>query len=102
MMKGYYAAHRRYVLCFDVRDDRRRARLVKRLRDFGDRVQRSVFEAVLDDAGFQRLQAAVEKTIDPGEDSFFAYRLCPPCEARVLRLGRQDAPHDGREAVFLA
>lgn len=102
MKDGYYAAHRRYVLCFDVRDNRRRARLVKRLSDFGRRVQKSVFEAVLDDAGFRRLQAVVEKNLDLGEDSFFAYRLCPPCEARVVRLGRQDAPHDGREEVFLA
>lgn len=101
MKTDYYSGHRRYVLCFDVPDNRRRAKLVKCLRNYGARVQRSVFEAVLDHKKFTEMETGVMKIVNPGEDSFFAYHLCANCEKRVLRHGRQIAPENGRETVFV-
>lgn len=77
-------AHR-YVLAYDVPDDRRRARLAKVLSQFGDRVQYSVFVADLSPAARVRLVDAVEVVLNIAEDSLL---LCD--------LGLADGVEDDR------
>lgn len=36
-----------YLISYDIPDDRRRVRVAKTLKDYGDRVQYSVFECIL-------------------------------------------------------
>ena len=71
------------VLSYDVRDDRRRTRLAHALKDFGERVQYSVFEFQLDDKALDNLRTRVSRLIDPEEDSVRIYRLCRECERNV-------------------
>ena len=76
------------VVAYDIADDRRRTRVANILEDYGDRVQESVFEMILDatwryDALFGRLEAVME----PGEDTIRCYRLCRSCVAGVDILG---------------
>ena len=93
---------RRYVICYDVPNDRRRGQLAKRLDGYGDRVQYSVFDAVLDRALFDRLTGDIKQTIDPTEDRVTVYALCGSCEKRRVRLGI-DAGKElpGEEPVFI-
>lgn len=65
------------VVCYDVADDRRRARLDRKLKNYGERVQRSVFECHLDDKQFLEMAASLGKLIEPAEDCLFCYTLCP-------------------------
>lgn len=39
----------RFLVCYDIADDRRRDRMAKALLDYGARIQESVFLAELDD-----------------------------------------------------
>jgi CRISPR-associated protein Cas2 len=71
------------LLSYDVRDDRRRTRLAHTLKDFGERVQYSVFEFQLDDKALDRLRTRVSRLIDPKEDSVRIYRLCRDCGHNV-------------------
>jgi CRISPR-associated protein Cas2 len=64
-------------------DDRRRTRLAHTLKDFGQRVQYSVFECLLAEDQMAHLRARVAKLTDPTEDSVRFYRLCANCEARI-------------------
>lgn len=57
------------------------------LKDFGQRVQLSVFECQLDEKQLTRLRARVAKLIEPQEDSLRIYRLCGECVTRVELLG---------------
>lgn len=77
----------RYVVVYDIPDDRRRNRVAKWLQGHGQRVQYSVFECSLDEGQFRRLWQGLGKRIRAEEDSVRAYRLCPACAARVMTLG---------------
>ena len=71
------------VVSYDVPNDRRRTRLAHTLKDFGQRVQYSVFECLLDAEALDRLRQRIEKLTDPLEDSVRIYRLCLECERKV-------------------
>jgi len=71
------------LVSYDIPDDRRRTRLAHALKDFGQRVQYSVFECLLEEEQVVRLRERVAKLTDPTEDSVRIYRLCANCEARV-------------------
>lgn len=73
-------------ICYDVADDRRRARVAMTLKDFGRRAQRSVFEADLSEARFERLVRRLRRLVKPEEDSVRIYRLCEACRAKVVAL----------------
>ncbi len=76
-----------YTVCYDIRDDGRRNQVAKILLDFGERVQFSVFEAILDADQLQMLKRRVGRVLDPEEDSFRIYPLCADCTDRIEVIG---------------
>jgi CRISPR-associated protein Cas2 len=78
----------RTVIAFDVSDDRKRYRLVKVLKEYATRVQKSVFEAGdLKRSVFLRMRSRLERHIDPATDSIRYYQLCDACVARIEHFG---------------
>ena len=77
-----------YLISYDIPDDTRRVRVADTLKDFGRRVQYSVFEALLDGALLEQLRHRVERIIDREADSVRIYRLCGECEKVVEILGQ--------------
>jgi len=78
----------RVLIAFDVSCDRRRYRVVRVLKDYAVRVQKSVFEANdLPQAAYLRLRSRVEGAIDPKTDSIRYYQLCGTCVGRVEHYG---------------
>jgi CRISPR-associated protein Cas2 len=75
------------VVSYDVTENRRRTRLADALKDFGERVQLSVFECQLDEKQIASLHARLAKLIEPAEDSVRIYRLCGECSVRLELLG---------------
>lgn len=55
--------------------------------NYGQRVQNSVFECVLDPTQFAELKHRLEKIIDPGEDSLRYYFLGNNWKNRVEHVG---------------
>lgn len=77
-----------YLVSFDIVDDRVRYRAVKILKEYGVRVQKSVFECSrLSEKQLLRLKHRLEDRIDHGEDSVRYYPLCRDCLAKVERSG---------------
>lgn len=68
---------RRYLIAYDITDDRRRNRLANILASYGDRIQYSVFVADLKPARFVRLHDAIRTLIKPREDSVLLCDLGP-------------------------
>jgi CRISPR-associated protein Cas2 len=78
----------RYVIAFDVSCDRRRYRVVKVLKEYAVRVQKSVFESrELDRSAYLRMRSKLEGLIDPSTDSLRYYPLCGTCLGRVDHFG---------------
>jgi CRISPR-associated protein Cas2 len=82
------------VVSYDVPDDRRRGRLAEVLKGFGNRVQLSVFECLLEDDEVERLRRKVLREIDEQADSVRIYRLCASCREKVEILGRGERTED--------
>jgi len=76
------------LVAYDVANDRRRLRLAKALKDFGRRVQYSVFECHLDPAQLDRLRGRLQRLVDEEHDSIRIYRLCGTCGGGVEILGQ--------------
>ena len=75
------------VVSYDIADDRRRRRIFKLMKDYGSRVQYSVFECLLDDSQFRELRQQVTSLIHPKEDSVRYYPLCAECREKRLISG---------------
>lgn len=93
---------RRYVIAYDVHDDRRRSRVAKKLESYGDRVQFSVFVVDVRAARFERLHAALVDLIEPDEDSVLFCDMGPlaaSLDTRFTYLG-QSRPLTGNSAII--
>ncbi len=77
-----------YDVNTETKEGRSRLRRVaKQCEDYGQRVQKSVFECIIDPARFKLLQAALLKIIDPKLDSLRYYYLGDEHRHRVEHVG---------------
>jgi len=79
-----------YLISYDVTDDNRRRRVMEALKDFGRRVQYSVFECNLDERALGELWERLDFDIDRATDSCRFYRICDGCAKEVRIMGRGD------------
>lgn len=75
------------VVSYDLEDDRERTRLAHRLKDFGPRVQKSVFEADLTPEELERLHTLLGLVKLGKEDSIRLYHVCAACAAKIRLWG---------------
>lgn len=76
-----------YLITYDIPDDNRRLRLAKALKDFGERVQYSVFECLLDEKLAGAMLEHIKKEIREEEDRVRVYQLCEGCKRTVKIFG---------------
>ena len=82
-----------YIICYDISDNRDRYRVVKALKGFGSRVQKSVFECPhLTEKQLLDLQEKLEALIEHGVDSIHYFRLCKACLTEVEWSGLGHKP----------
>lgn len=90
-----------WLICYDVRDNRRRQKLAKRLEQKGQRVQFSVFECVLEE---KVLLTLLEKRwlplLDLREDSLRVYPLDGSARKRTRVYG-SPPPYEPPDYVIL-
>ena len=80
------------LVTYDVRTSdaggaKRLRRVAKACRDYGQRVQYSVFEIEVDPAQWTALRAKLEALIDPAHDSLRYYHLGANGQRRVEHVG---------------
>jgi CRISPR-associated protein Cas2 len=78
------------VVCYDIVEDRRRARVARKLCGYLTRVQKSVFEGLLGDERLDSLRRMLVEEIDPVTDTVRIYHLCGRCipATEVIGTGR--------------
>jgi CRISPR-associated protein Cas2 len=92
--------HMYLVVSYDIHDDKRRNRIHKVLKNFGDRIQFSVFECDLTKEQILRMQHALERIIkEDDQDSVRFYHLCDSCQRKIDRIGGV-IPRDGGPVVL--
>jgi len=82
------------MVSYDIVKNKTRTKVMKFLKDFGNRVQLSVFECDLDDEQYARMKEGVERLINQKEDRVRYYRLCKSCMSRVKISGWGEIEQD--------
>jgi len=84
------------VVSYDIKDDKRRSRIFKTLKNFGQWMQYSVFECEVDKMNFLKLKDRLDHLIDAEEDdSIRFYFLCESCKRQVERVGGEKPREEG-------
>jgi CRISPR-associated protein Cas2 len=79
-----------WLVCYDIAEPRRLARVWRAVREFGVPLQYSVFWARLDGIGLCEALGAIAKRIDPRRDDVRLYPL--PENVQIMGLGRDVVP----------
>jgi CRISPR-associated protein Cas2 len=88
------------VITYDIGEDKRRTKIHKMLKSYGQWMQFSVFECTdLTEAQYAKLRSRLAKMIKPETDSIRFYFLCACCEQKVERIGGEAVRDD---TVFFA
>ena len=74
----------------DKAGQRRLAKVARLCKDYGQRVQNSVFECMLSEVQLLELTNKLEKTMDTQSDSIRVYYLNRSENRRVIVLGKND------------
>jgi len=88
-----------YLVCYDIADDRRLARVAKAMRGFGERIQYSIFECQFTKTDLVRCRQSLSEIVNHKKDQVLFVHL-GPTEGRgdrvITSLGRAyttlDAP----------
>ena len=72
-----------HLVCYDIRDQKRWAKIFKLLKGRGEHLQYSIFRVRLNKTQLEALRWELEKVI-ADEDDLMIARLCPTCAKRVI------------------
>ena len=91
-----------YVVCYDIENNKRRNHISRILGNFGQRVQKSVFECELDERTYEQMlrQLSKEFTGDD-QDSIRIYPLCQECKKKAMGIGKQLGSDTMEKFIFL-
>jgi CRISPR-associated protein Cas2 len=78
-----------YLVCYDIVSDTRRSKVSKLLEAYGFRVQKSVFECVLDEKQYQSVSKYLMRLVNKREDQVRFYPMSTHNRCKVAVLGTQ-------------
>ncbi|KYC43943.1 CRISPR-associated protein Cas2 [Scytonema hofmannii PCC 7110] len=78
-----------YLVCYDIVSDRRRNKISKILEGYGLRVQKSVFECVLDEKQYETLSKYLTRLVNKREDQVRFYPMSAHNRCKVAVMGTQ-------------
>jgi len=76
-----------YIISYDVIENRKRNRICEILKDYGYRLQKSVFACSLDSRAMAELKHKIAAIIDQETDSVIFISLCAACDGRKRATG---------------
>jgi len=87
------------AIAYDIKNTRRRNRVLNTLKNYGTWVQYSVFECNLVSEQLDRLRLRLLSIIKPSEDTIRFYYLCEGCKQKVIVLGKGTVTED--EEIYI-
>lgn len=80
------------LVAYDVANARRLRKVSEVCKDYGLRIEYSVFECDLEEQVFQTFWSRLLELIDPEEDRLISYRICAGCVADIRSAGVVERP----------
>ena len=72
------------VVAYDIKEDRKRARVSKILEKYGIRVNFSGFECMFTDIQLLKVQEKIKKILDKRSDTVIYYPICVNCYTKII------------------
>jgi CRISPR-associated protein Cas2 len=92
----------RYVVAYDIEEDRVRTRIAALLASYGSRVQKSVFECNLEAESLEQLtQRLTEELALASGGDIRIYRLCADCYGASVGLGELEEGAGGEPWILV-
>jgi CRISPR-associated protein Cas2 len=76
------------IVAYDIAEPHRLNRVAKILKDYGVRVQKSIFEVTVDAMLFAEMKRRVEDEIETSEDGVKYFPLCEKCAGTLEIIGQ--------------
>ena len=77
----------RYIVSYDISDNKTRAQVAKVTSGYIYRVQKSVFEGIISQRGFNEFLKRLRNNHLEATDSIRIYKVCEKCVSKVEYLG---------------
>ncbi|MFL6261106.1 MAG: CRISPR-associated endonuclease Cas2 [Thermoanaerobaculia bacterium] len=92
----------RYVIAYDIEEDRVRTRIAAILASYGSRVQKSAFECDLEAETLERLTQRLTEELAPASGGGVRiYRLCADCYGASVGLGELEEGAGGEPWILV-
>ena len=75
------------IVAYDIADPKRLNKVAKIIKDYGFRVQKSIFEVTVDNKRFIEMKARIEYEINHEEDGVKFFPLCRKCAESIENIG---------------
>ncbi len=75
------------IITYDIADHRRLNKVAKILKDYGYRVQKSIFEATINAKIIAEMKSRIEDIILEDEDGVKYFHVCEKCENTLEIIG---------------
>jgi len=89
----------KWLVCFDISDDKKRDKIASLLEEYGIRVQRSVFEIEINKTNLKKLTEKIKKLIKK-EDSIRFYFMQNDTIRKSFYFGFGSEPFLGEDVVM--
>ena len=76
------------IVSYDIVNDKKRNKVAKVMKNYGKRVQKSVFECLIDDKEYVEMKNKLEMIINLETDSIRFYFICSKCKNNVEISGK--------------
>ncbi|MBV6622629.1 MAG: CRISPR-associated endonuclease Cas2 [Rivularia sp. (in: Bacteria)] len=76
-----------YLVCYDIVSDTRRNKVSKLLESYGLRVQKSVFECVLDEEQYKKISKLLMRLVNKREDQVRFYPMSAHTRCKIAVVG---------------
>ena len=79
----------KYLITYDIEDDKKRKKISDELEAYGYRVNYSVFECELNQTKLKKLIEKLEELVDRKYDSLRFYHICENCLPKSFELSNK-------------
>lgn len=87
----------KYLITYDIEDDKKRKKISDELEAYGYRVNYSVFECELNKTKLKKLIQKIEELVDKKSDSIRFYHLCENCIPKSFELCNREEIFETKE-----
>lgn len=88
------------IVAYDIADPRRLNRVARIMKDYGRRVQKSIFEVEASETLFMEMKRRAERVMELEEDGVKYFPLCERCAGTLVAIGVSgELPDDGEYLI---